>query len=231
MIYLYAFVDDALAGLPACRGHAEAPVQSMTRGSVTAIFSVHDQLDIRYDTRSLQHHDKVVTALMETCTVAPARFGSTLADVDRLEAVLAEQAPRLAPVLTRLRGASELAVRARCSDTCSHELPVPDVGPPSSLRTGRAYLRTRQRQSGNQISLPSPLVRFHDRLTCHAQAWTVGSRPDSSMVGAYLVASGEIEAFRDDFVAARARHPQLRVSLTGPWAPYSFVEPEALIDG
>jgi hypothetical protein len=51
------------------------------------------------------------------------------------------------------------------------------------------------------------------------------------MVGAYLVAAGEVKAFRDVFVAARARQPQLRASLTGPWAPYSFVEPEALIDG
>jgi hypothetical protein len=50
------------------------------------------------------------------------------------------------------------------------------------------------------------------------------------MVGAYLVAASEVDAFRDDLVAARARRPRLRVSLTGPWAPYSFVDLEPLTD-
>lgn len=231
MIYLYGFVDDAFVDLPGCPGHADAPLQKMTRGSVTAIFSVHDQLDIHYDARSLQQHDHVVTALMDRCTVAPARFGSTLAGVDRLGTVLAEQAPRLAPVLARLRGTSELAVRARWSGTGDHDVPVEAVAPLPASGTGRSYLHTRHREADRQTSLHSSLVPFHAQLARHAQAWTIRSRPDRSMVGAYLVAVGEIESFRNDLVAARAGQPQLRVSLTGPWAPYSFVEPEALIDG
>jgi hypothetical protein len=96
------------------------------------------------------------------------------------------------------------------------------------MRSGRAYLYNRRRQP--ESPLHRSLVPFHKQLARHARAWTVHSRPDTSMVGAYLVAAGEVEAFRVDFVAARDQHPRLRVSLTGPWAPYSFVDPETLTD-
>jgi hypothetical protein len=228
VIYLYAFVDDGSVALGGCPGYADAPLRSMTRGSVTAIFSVHQHLDVRSEPQHLRLHDKVVTTLMEMCTVAPARFGSTLADVDRLEEVLADQSPRLAPVLARLRGTAELAVRARWIDPGNHDVPIADGAPPPNMGSGRTYLHTRRRQP--EDPLHSSLVPFHRRLARHAQAWTVHSTPDTSMVGAYLVAAGEVEAFRDDFVGARARHPRLRVSLTGPWAPYSFVDVETLTD-
>jgi hypothetical protein len=94
------------------------------------------------------------------------------------------------------------------------------------MRSGRAYLHNRRRQP--ESPLHGSLVPFHRRLAHHARAWTVHSRPDTSMVGAYLVAASEVEGFRENFVVARARHPRLRVSLTGPWAPYSFVDPETL---
>jgi hypothetical protein len=198
---------------------------------VTAVFSVHGQLDIRADKFNLHQHDQVVTTLMGAYTVAPARFGSVLANADRLGEVLATQAPRLAPVLARLRGTAELAVRATLSHPEDFNAAAQADPPTRVMEGGLAYLVARRQASGPPMALPSPLVRLHSQLANRARCWTVGAGPDDSLVGAYLVSTTGVDAFRDELLAARARDPHLRISLTGPWAPYSFVEPEAAGDG
>jgi Gas vesicle synthesis protein GvpL/GvpF len=233
VIYVYGFIDGPAVCLRGCKGFANEPVERLTGSSASAVYSVHRHLDLVADSASLRRHDQVLTTLMRTCTVAPARFGSVLADVDRLGDVLAAQGPRLAPVLARLRGASELAVRASVSGMEDEHSAAWHSVPSQAMPAGRSYLlaRRQERMGGRAVGLPSCLAQLHDRLASRAHCWTVRATPDKSLVGAYLIARREVDAFRDDLVGARADEPRLRATLTGPWAPYSFVEPETLGDG
>lgn len=232
MIYLYAFADEKAAAVQELRGFGDVPLQSLTRHHVAAVFSEHGQLAVRPDVASLRRHDQVVTALMARGTVAPARFGSTLTDVPQLEAVLADKAPGLGPVLRRLRGKRELSVRATVPSSLPPHLEPAKGESSAPAGSGRAYLRGLGRGHCHRPAIAEPsLLRLHEALAVRARAWTVREGPDHTMVGAYLVSEDDTEAFREGLVAARAEQPHLRVSLTGPWAAYSFVQPERLLDG
>ncbi|MBO0729287.1 MAG: GvpL/GvpF family gas vesicle protein [Acidimicrobiaceae bacterium] len=215
MIYLYAFSDAGCVELEACRGICDAPVRSVTRSRVTAVYSVHEDLDLTVNAAFLRQHDRVVTALMERCTVAPARFGTVFTDFAGLEGALLAQTPQLASALARVRGTVELAVRA--SD-CSEELTEDDR--PTTRQPGISYLRARR---------DAPLARLEAALAGRAKSTKVRSRGNGSMVAAYLVAAEDTGAFRDALLAVRAELPDLRVTLTGPWAPYSFVEDGGMV--
>jgi hypothetical protein len=54
------------------------------------------------------------------------------------------------------------------------------------------------------------------------------SRPGAEPVvkASYLVAAGEVERFARAVHRLQERNPEVSLSWTGPWAPYSFVDGE-----
>ncbi|WP_051579873.1 GvpL/GvpF family gas vesicle protein [Pseudonocardia acaciae] len=125
--YLYAVGDATLAesvAADALTGVDGAPVRTVVEAGLAAVVS--GVPSDRFSERSLRHamedlgwlegtaraHHRVVDAVAEAHTVAPARLVTIYHDDGRLRAVLAEKAPGLAAVLDRLRGHSEWGVKA-----------------------------------------------------------------------------------------------------------------------
>ena len=174
----------------------------------------------------IRQHDQVVRAAMATgFTPVPIRFGQVCASDDDVRAHLAGRDYR--PDLERIAGCVEFGIRIVDPDvTDADAAPATDT---SAAGSGAAYLRmlaarihaleqTRARALAAARELDrqlSPLVR--DSRVAPTD------RPAGAGV-AHLVQAPSVDTY-----AARARElsherPPLRIVVTGPWPPYSFVE-------
>ncbi|MDQ6838834.1 MAG: GvpL/GvpF family gas vesicle protein [Actinomycetota bacterium] len=234
MIYVYAVIDEPELTVDGLRGLSDAPLVRLSQGPVAAVCTMHDELNLETDAETLWRHEQVTASLMARCTVAPAQFGTVLSDLDALGAVLDVQGERLTSVLAALQGKVELAVRGRKPATgdgdwrtAHDEQTYRQRSHPAS---GRAYLRSLQGAMAVRAegTLSESLAEVHATLAERAAASTIQANADGSMVAAYLVDRGSVASFRDGVIGERQRHHDIRLSLTGPWAPFSFVERGAM---
>ena len=147
------------------------------------------------DERSLWHHEAVVEAAMRRGPVLPMRFGSV---VDDVTGFLAARHDELAAGLDRVRGAVEMGVRI-----------VDEAVEPAS---GTDYLMRR-------ASATALAQRVHAPLAERSRASFRGPHGF-----AYLVDDAAVGAFCE-CVSALSDHVEAELVCTGPWPPYSFVEP------
>ncbi|WP_416902178.1 GvpL/GvpF family gas vesicle protein [Micromonospora echinospora] len=112
------------------------------------------------------------------------------------------------------------------------------TGTPAAGGTGAgaAYLRRRRaqlraRETGQQAAAHSAAA-VHTELAGHAAEARRHTPQDSrlsgashpmALNGAYLVPVEGLAGFRAVVAALATRHPALRLELTGPWPPYSFI--------
>jgi hypothetical protein len=111
-----------------------------------------------------------------------------------------------------------------------------DAGPSTGGGAGLAYLRRRRSQlnaareakvaavSGAQavhagLSVKAADTRLHPPQT----AVLSGVRQPMLLNAAYLLEPGDGVSFTAAVAGQAAAHPELRIELTGPWPPYSFV--------
>jgi hypothetical protein len=160
---------------------------------------------------ALWRHERLIETLMEDRTVLPLRFGTSLADEWELKRVMTERADEFAGLLDQVRGRVELALRVL-------EVGAGDEsdGRPSS---GRAYMETlaRRRKSAEQaVAALEPLedIAAAARKRDHSGDLTRLS---------FLVERDRVDAFKERLEQLRGQHPELSMTCTGPWPPYSFV--------
>jgi hypothetical protein len=142
--------------------------------------------------------------------VLPFRFGTMLPDRGAAETLLMRERDRFLRRLAELRGRVELAVRVA--------MPESDDTAPAD---GAAYLAARARERNAHDEVLAPL----------ASLATARSRRDAGAAhvisASYLVALDDVERFASAVRDLQESHPDLALSCTGPWAPYSFVEEPA----
>ena len=98
-----------------------------------------------------------------------------------------------------------------------------------ALPPGTRYLRARAERLRETIAGENAAGRLERRLRRHldrsadSAVWEPATMRSATLAASYLVERDAVPAFIDAIAAARARHPALHVSCTGPWAPYSFV--------
>ena len=207
MIYLYAVTELAHHGFRGL-GLEGAPVLTLTCGGLHLAHSVHDSgFEPPVVPEALWAHEGIVDELLEAAPVLPFRFGTTLPDRAAAEAYLAREQDHFARTLAALRGRVELAVR----------LAVPESAQ-STADSGSAYLSARVSEQ-----------KAHDELLAPLASLAVARRQrdggSARMIRAsYLVAHDDVERFASVVRGLQASHPELTLSCTGPWAPYSFVE-------
>ena len=167
---------------------------------------------------ALWQHERLVEALMSDRDVLPVRYGTCVPDDAAAVRTLQDNQAEFAASLQAVRGAVELAVRVfAAGDGAPASMPSP------KSMTGTAYLRGRARvaadESGADATVHGPLARM-------ARAATVArvNRPGELLRGAYLVDRDATGAFSERVREIQDENPQLRITCTGPWPPYSFAE-------
>jgi len=223
MLYVYVITDRA--GVPEGRGMLGAPLETVGNEPPFAIVSEHDGEGIGPSEQDLWAHEQVVERLMESGTVLPLRFGTTVADAEELVGVLHSRSHEFMAALNGVRGAVELAVRA--------ELQPENATPEAALAgatagaagPGTAYMLERleaeRRSAATSDRIHGELAELARRSSRRARG--VGS---GSFNVAYLVDRDRVEEFRSRVEALGAEIEGAAIVCTGPWPPYSFTSDE-----
>jgi hypothetical protein len=206
MIYLYAVTETAPQGFRGLGLEGE-PVVSLECSGLHLAHSFHpDDFDPPVTPEAVWAHEGVVDELLSSGPVMPFRFGTTLPDRATAELYLAREQGQFARTLAALNGRVELAVR----------VVVPENGGDEAVDDGTGYLAARARARHAHDHLLAPL----DSLAAASSR-----RDDLGRVtrASYLVARDDVDRFASVVRQLQESHPDLALSCTGPWAPYSFV--------
>ena len=209
MITLYAITDHPTPPVPTL-----GEMRVVPGGDLAAVCGPVAQGEVTAD--ALWQHARLVEALMDDRDVLPVRYGTCLPDDAAAVQTLRDKHDELAASLEAVRGAVELAVRVFPALGHAH---VPT--PAAASMTGTEYLRARARSAAEE-SYASLIV--HEPLGRMARATTLARvpRPGELMRAAYLVERDSTEYFSSQVKEIQEANPQLRITCTGPWPPYSF---------
>ncbi|MFI0818346.1 GvpL/GvpF family gas vesicle protein [Streptomyces sp. NPDC021098] len=248
--YAYAVVREAdvpRTALERVRGAAGEPVRAVPHlglavlaGPVPAADFDEEPLRARLEDLTwlegvARAHQRVVDAAgAETCVI-PVRMATVCRGEEGLRRLLATGRDRFAGALDRLEGRVEWGVKV-------YAAPAPPEEPstaPSAASSGRDYLRRRgaQRRASERAyeHTEEGARRVHETLTALAEGARLHPPQDVRLSGeadrnvlnaAYLIPHEESEPFAERVGELAGREPGLRLELTGPWAPYSFVAAE-----
>ena len=210
MIALYAITDHPTPPVPEL-----GPLQVIASGDLAALCG--PVIDGEVTASALWQHERIVEALMGDRDVLPVRYGTCLPDEAAAAQALQDNRARFAATLEAVRGAVELAVRVFLAG----DEPAPE--PRSAPRTGAEYLRARARSVAREGDATAVV---HEPLARAARAATVphGHRAGELLRAAYLVDRDATEDFAARVRDIQSGNPQLRITCTGPWPPYSFVQ-------
>jgi gas vesicle protein GvpL/GvpF len=244
VLYLYAITDSDLeaASLTGMRAVDDAPVYGITEGALSAVVSPVDEErfsaaslrrnleDLRWLEAVARAHDGVVSELARSRPVAPVRLATVFLDEDRLRTLLRARTDEFTAALDRIRGRVEWAVKAFTTPAAPAAQPA-EVA--SSATPGRAFLERKRAERDDAEHRRHRAVAqaesVHARLAEIALATRryppqdrrlSGYRDEMLLNAAYLVSEGGEDALRQ--VTQEPVWPELRLELTGPWAPYSF---------
>jgi hypothetical protein len=214
MIYLYA-IAGPLGEPPEQTGLDGAPLETLELGSLTAIYSWHEQLELRTDAETCWAHDRAVEAVMASQAVLPARFGTTFPDTQALWRAVTQRREELQRRLEEIDGCVELAVR---------------INPLSSTdgqrSDGRQYLLDKLSAQRLREALAESALACLKEFAV-ASKLTTSQSGDETVSLSYLVRAGGVERFSRAVGRLQRRWPEFALSCTGPWAPYSFADPTA----
>lgn len=207
-------------------GIAGAPVQRVEEEAVGAWVSAVGPGSPSPDVDAVRAHDAVVRAALRSATPVPARFGTVYADEAALRAGLRERAAELGEALARVHGRVEMGLRVEWE---APVLPAKKAERGASVTSGRAYLDRRRAEIEAQEALrerAAGLLQEVEAIVAPEGYPTVRTLlPTQGVAGsvAHLVHRHAVGVYRGRVDEARAAMPQVRLEVTGPWAPYSFV--------
>jgi hypothetical protein len=188
------------------------------------------------------HHD-VVESLADRETVLPLRLATVYRDDERVAAMLAASRDAFDARLDLLAGTVEWGVKIYL-DAGAGPAADADAEAPAEASTspGREFLRRRRAQRDSRQrsyrAAGEAAARVREAASPYARAH-VAHRPQEGRLAAeagsgenlvndaYLVERPLGEEFRAAVAAAARGEDAVRVTVTGPWAPYSFAAPEA----
>jgi hypothetical protein len=229
--YVYAIVAHG-GQLPAgLTGFGEAELSLVASGGLAAVVGPLAPCGLQRTTEDVLRHGAVVEALQVCGPTLPVRFGTVLPDAEAVARALAEHRAELKADLARLGDKVEFGLTVLWDRRPGDDDPSHDAkeGEASEHAPGTRYLRARlavlhrdeaRREVARAIATEleaalGPLV--FDRRCSVAPTERLAIR------AAFLIEPTRFDACRQAIAEVRRRHPDLRVLVSGPWSPYSFV--------
>ena len=181
---------------------------------------------------AMLHHEAVVEAVRRQGPGLPVRFGTVFPDATAVAGALSERYTQLAADLDRLGDKVELGLTALWAeppcDAGAASVPIGETEP-GARGAGARYLRARaaefQRDEA-QRTRAATIARILDQVV---GPWALERResllptPGVAVRMLYLLDPSAVDAFRRAFDAWRRSAREVRLLLSGPWPPYSFV--------
>ncbi|MFC7303318.1 GvpL/GvpF family gas vesicle protein [Streptomyces monticola] len=239
-------------------GVGGAPAKTLRHGDLIAVVSAVPEEDfaeqplrahledLDWLSATARAHQSVIAALTTVTCPLPLRLATVFRDDSGVRTLLEDEGDRFRRTLDRLDGRVEWGVKIHAQPQAEAPAPAQEsaAGARPAAASGRDYLRRRReqqrsREAGNERA-DAFADRLHAELTRHAEATRLHAPQNPSLTresgrnvlnAAYLVPRQLSEAFVelvDRTKDEAADLPGLRVELTGPWAAYSFADPEGM---
>ena len=212
---------DPPAGL---RGLSDRPVEGRDIGPFTVWTSLEPSLP-RPDLESISRHHAVVRAASDSETPLPVRFGAWVPDHEALVRRIERHRGELEVALAAVQGRAEFGLTIEDDGAAT----LGTAGSGKVPEDGRAYMRElschyagRRRNRERRDAVLESLRESLAELRLEERVRRLG--PPGLLSVAHLVARSHEVRYRalvEGFVRERARG--IRVHLSGPWPPYSFV--------
>lgn len=158
---------------------------------------------------AILEHGRRILALAERVPLLPIRYGTTVTDSVELDELARPRADEWDRRLAHLAGRCELVVHIELGDATT---------PTAPSGSGRAYLEGRMAR-----------LRRHERAVADVNRvlapWVDETRllPDGRRL-AVLLDRADADAARRALTAWGEQQPDLSLSASGPWPPFSFCE-------
>jgi Gas vesicle synthesis protein GvpL/GvpF len=182
-------------------------------------------------------HERVLAALLPRALV-PFRLCTVFSAPERVAEMLSERGEALRDALRRVDGRVELGVKV-VADPAALLRAAAAAGQPTDATgdDGTAYLAARQRQREADLRARDLGARLascvHARLAGLAsdavrgrpqRRELTGDRDWMLLNGSYLIETARTDAFASEVgrLSKRFEPAGVRMTLTGPWAPYNF---------
>jgi hypothetical protein len=224
-LYLYAVLGAAPAR-PLGAGMAGEPLRLLRCATVVAAAGEMAAAPA-LTPAALREHDAVVRRLADIAdAILPARFGALAAGETDLCARLAQGADVLHEALARVAGREQMILRVyrASAGTAAPATEEPAAAPGGP---GARYLAERARAQGaGAVDALAPLRPVLDRFVAAERVERHQTPPLVASVY-HLLARGRAPAYTAAVERAVRELPEIRVTVSGPWAPYAFA-PESL---
>jgi hypothetical protein len=209
-VLLYAITDRChVSGL----GMADEWLRSIPGAGLAAIVSDDPSSSVQPTHERMWKYEEIVEALMDRCTILPARFGTWLEDDAAVRALLHQRRDEFVRGLARVRGTVEMGVSA-------HWIEGRDGPADGDGESGTAYMLGRLATLRSARAIAGQL----EPLLELSRTGTISMLPRAgvALTGAYLVARSRAAAFADECDRLGHELRGARLACTGPWPPYSF---------
>ena len=173
----------------------------------------------------LRDHEVVVRTALLSATPLPLRFGSVFSDEAELTAFL-HGGDGLLEKFTRIGNRVEMGCRVSSIAAKSNAGQKSSGASPAS---GRAYLegkREAMQLAASERESAAAILEEIERDLADIEAEVVREVDTSEgSIGsmAHLLRRRDVTLYRSRLLGTQQRRPDLRITATGPWAPYSFV--------
>ncbi|MEX2582373.1 MAG: GvpL/GvpF family gas vesicle protein [Gemmatimonadota bacterium] len=182
----------------------------------------------------LRDHERVVRAALRSATPLPLRFGAVFAEEDAAVRLLTDRGEEFGADLERIANRVEMGLRIGRAGDGEQEgrgdgAPSPDGEGGDRERPGRAYLEARRAALRTAAAAREASASVLDQVESRFADLELPSvrsiEGTTSTIGrvAHLVHREQLRLYRDRIELLQLDRGDLRITVTGPWAPYSFV--------
>jgi hypothetical protein len=253
-VWAYAITDHSGRDLPRLTGVAGTKVRATGAAGLTVLVSDVDlaefgEVALRRNLENLawleevaRAHHQVIEEAARLFPLLPARLATVYSSDAAMTAVLGARVQHARAALRRVGGRVEWGVKAYAAPDDDRRQRVPAQSSRDArggegaglayLKQRRAQLAARQESRG---AVAASAQAVHSELSGHARqarlyppqsAQLSGNRAPMLLNAAYLLEADGTADFTAAVETAATAHPQLRLELTGPWPPYSFMREE-----
>lgn len=217
--------------LPAASRGAPASLTTVAWRELAAVTAPMSDDRAPVTMRAVLHHEAIVEAVRKEGPALPVRFGTMFRDEASVASAIAARYEPLVAELDRLGDKVELSLTALWGEPLSDDGRVVSQleGPLADEQSGAGYLLARAAEERHHDAMKEHARTLAHELDQVLRRFACGRRvrlaptPRVAMRAAYLLDASRVGDFQSAFESARRSVRELRVLMTGPWPPYSFV--------
>ncbi len=227
-LHIYGIIDASQLRGDIPQGHEGDPVKTLFVEGLSVVISSSTSALSAVSVEPVLHHEKIMKTLMQHHTVLPMRFGM-VCEPDNLIALVKKRLAAIRENLQELSGKREMALRISIANPVKPQTKTMNASVSGERGSGKDYLMKRIEEDQNHRQIRKKLKEIQSVIDVAAARfiWLNTSELTEPFKASCLVDLNQIGAFLTTVKSLEDHN--LQISCTGPWAPYSFVSPQAAL--